>query len=771
MSRARSVADLGNQNVLDLNANDGTLKVGAGVTIENTGEVQFAGIVTAATVQIGAATTLHSTGLDLGAGNINSHNITSTGNLSVDGNVSVGGTLTYEDVTSIDSVGIITARNAIILSDDNAIHFRGATDSDKDAILRASASGGQLLINSRNDTILNIDSNNDSTDAHFAVAHGAATGSSTELFRVQENGRVGIGTDNPDELLEVGNGTVVGGLKISGQSSSVTSDGLTVDWESSSNSTRIFSEPSSGGSSAIKLFTTNSGTRAEKLRIHSDGMAEIFGSGPGGVLQLSSTDQTISAAGEVFGSITFKANDASTGQTGVFAKIDAASNRLFDGDNASGMDLRFYAGDKGDGVDTPPERLRIASNGRIGINRITPSYMLDIIGNSSTGANCIRIVDGAETGHGSHPSKIVSGGTYYQEMQMHSRRFVVHTYDGSSILERLRITSGGKVLVNTTTSRIFEDASGNGPTPNIQIEGTNSDASLSITSAGTADIHRAGTLMLGRHRNSTIGATPTIVQLNDRLGSIVFAGGDGSDMRSKGAIISAICNESPSSSQIPGKLEFSTTNYGDGEAPESRFVIDCRGSFHRKYRRLTTSGSYDAGTNRGYHSSATGSVRFPGSVDTNAYFSIIMPSYYSSGSVPGTVKISVQYATYHAAGSGGCESIVHLQHGSNGGRRLNILHFRKLSQWSSGGWFYSLPTGFNFQIYHSTNGEADAAIVGRVTARTGNGSSYDGSAYVHIRVETSGGWANHPEPRLVWHGNSAPSGLSGEKTAQNYSYS
>ena len=63
MSRARSVADLGNQNVLDLNANDGTLKVGAGVTIENTGEVQFAGIVTAATVQVGAATTGRTLGL------------------------------------------------------------------------------------------------------------------------------------------------------------------------------------------------------------------------------------------------------------------------------------------------------------------------------------------------------------------------------------------------------------------------------------------------------------------------------------------------------------------------------------------------------------------------------------------------------------------------------------------------------------------------------------------------------------------------------------
>ena len=36
-----------------------------------------------------------------------------SGNLTVGGNVSVGGTLTYEDVTNIDSVGIITAQAGI----------------------------------------------------------------------------------------------------------------------------------------------------------------------------------------------------------------------------------------------------------------------------------------------------------------------------------------------------------------------------------------------------------------------------------------------------------------------------------------------------------------------------------------------------------------------------------------------------------------------------------------------------------------------------------
>jgi len=46
-------------------------------------------------------------------------NITSLGTLSslnVSGNVSIGGTLTYEDVTSIDSVGLITARSGMVIS-------------------------------------------------------------------------------------------------------------------------------------------------------------------------------------------------------------------------------------------------------------------------------------------------------------------------------------------------------------------------------------------------------------------------------------------------------------------------------------------------------------------------------------------------------------------------------------------------------------------------------------------------------------------------------
>ena len=50
---------------------------------------------------------------DIAVGNVNSTGIATftTGNFT--GNVSIGGTLTYDDVTNIDSVGLITARNGI----------------------------------------------------------------------------------------------------------------------------------------------------------------------------------------------------------------------------------------------------------------------------------------------------------------------------------------------------------------------------------------------------------------------------------------------------------------------------------------------------------------------------------------------------------------------------------------------------------------------------------------------------------------------------------
>ncbi len=49
-----------------------------------------------------------------------------TGNLTVTGNAEVGGVLTYEDVTNIDSVGVVTARSGIRIGAGESIGSDGA---------------------------------------------------------------------------------------------------------------------------------------------------------------------------------------------------------------------------------------------------------------------------------------------------------------------------------------------------------------------------------------------------------------------------------------------------------------------------------------------------------------------------------------------------------------------------------------------------------------------------------------------------------------------
>ena len=54
--------------------------------------------------------------INLNAANVAiSTNVSIGGTLTVTGNVSVGGTLTYEDVTNIDSVGVVTAREGVVV--------------------------------------------------------------------------------------------------------------------------------------------------------------------------------------------------------------------------------------------------------------------------------------------------------------------------------------------------------------------------------------------------------------------------------------------------------------------------------------------------------------------------------------------------------------------------------------------------------------------------------------------------------------------------------
>ena len=72
--------------------------------------------------------------------------VTAVGDASFSGNVSVGGTLTYEDVTNIDAVGLVTARNGIVvgsgitLSKDGDVFFTGIATGDGSGLTALNAS-------------------------------------------------------------------------------------------------------------------------------------------------------------------------------------------------------------------------------------------------------------------------------------------------------------------------------------------------------------------------------------------------------------------------------------------------------------------------------------------------------------------------------------------------------------------------------------------------------------------------------------------------------
>ena len=68
--------------------------------------------------------------LNLNAVNVAiSTNATIGGNLTVSGTVGIAGTLTYEDVTNVDAVGIITARDGIFISDSKKLELGNAAGS------------------------------------------------------------------------------------------------------------------------------------------------------------------------------------------------------------------------------------------------------------------------------------------------------------------------------------------------------------------------------------------------------------------------------------------------------------------------------------------------------------------------------------------------------------------------------------------------------------------------------------------------------------------
>ena len=208
----------------------------------NTG-IAFAGVTT--------ITTLNGSDAVLSVGGTVNFN----SDVSIGGSVSIGGTLTYEDVTNIDSVGLITARNGIVvgsgitLSKDGDGFFTGVVTAtsyagDGSALTNISLNlvddtspqlGGNLEVNTKN--IVFGDSSDGTSDDVLKFGDG------TDLV-IYHNGNNSIIDNNTGELR-------IGGDHIELRNSAL-------------NSTRL----ASTSSGALELYHSNS----KKLETTSNGV-------------------------------------------------------------------------------------------------------------------------------------------------------------------------------------------------------------------------------------------------------------------------------------------------------------------------------------------------------------------------------------------------------------------------------------------------------------------------------------------------------------------
>ena len=174
--------------------------------------------------------------------------------ITASGNVSIAGILTYEDVTNIDSVGIITARagvnvtgGSVGIGTDNPdvpLDVRGGgtvpaqfittTGSSNGATIRIRKSDANLSVNDKIGAIQFAgDDGTDNYISEFAKIEATVddatsnsedgtlkfytgtNGSSTEKFRITSAGSVGIGTDNPSQILDLSSNSNQTAIKLS----------------------------------------------------------------------------------------------------------------------------------------------------------------------------------------------------------------------------------------------------------------------------------------------------------------------------------------------------------------------------------------------------------------------------------------------------------------------------------------------------------------------------------------------------------------------------
>ena len=555
---------------------------------------------------------LDSTNNRIGVGNTSpQYRLDVTGDANVSGNLSVGGTVTYQDVTSIDSVGIITAQTGIHLG-------IGATAGKFDASTGISTFSSAVGIA---DSIFHVGDTD--TSLRFPAADTITAGTAgIERLRITSDGRIGMHDSTPNDYeLDINKRSTAtdANMRLYNNATGSSNDTiLRLHIAGTSANNYIYFGDGDDSNAGQIVYTHNVDAMRfwinteERLRIDSVGKVGIGTEGPETNLTIAknATNQTVATiptvrltnldttavATDIVGSYEFFSKDAHSENkvTGFMRNTptDAGVN----------YDLTFGTIKTSDS--NAVERLRITGIGSVGIGTIAPESLLSLY-SEAAGAELLHFDMGSadarrgwkflqhDTGtatdlhlqaddNGKYFAICNSGGTEQFEVytsttaddafvritpQVSIGSTIVHSEDTDTSIgfpaantfavetagsERLRIASSGILLIGTDSSRQTR-VGGSNFQGLVQVE---SDSELGYTLSRFNNSTGGPRLVLQKARGT--GAGTSIVHEDDQVGQLLFSGWDG-DTFSNLAQINVEVDGEPGDDDMPGRMIFETT--------------------------------------------------------------------------------------------------------------------------------------------------------------------------------------------------------------------
>ena len=285
--------------------------------------------------------------------------------------------------------------------------------------------------------------------------------------------------------------------------------------------------------------------------------------------------------------------------------LPASGGRQYDLGNV-GSDFRIF--DASAGV----TRMYFDNDGNTGIGTTTPSSTLQVSGTldatgisqlGSSGANVYLTSSSAgNVGIGTSAPAVklhVEGGNSYTPIRFDgSGNYQGYLYNdggGIGLKDSAGTNIGNLIYIHTAANniRLFTNGSEKMRVDSDGVVSIGTTSPSSNTNYGTGDLNVENDLFasaqimshnstqgnysfLGLGKSSGTGASPTIVQANEIVGTINYYGYDGSAYKPL-ARVGASVDGTPGAGVMPGRLEFWTTSTSSSTSPIKRMVIDNNG--------------------------------------------------------------------------------------------------------------------------------------------------------------------------------------------------